>query len=101
MSGSPAERDMFSYYERYDEEGRLGRGAGMLEFARMQELIGRFLAPPPQVVRTSTARKSSPPRLANQVSGGEGSARCRVRLGSHRTSKRAWRIPPGAPNCST
>ena len=56
---------MFSYYERYDEEGRLGRGAGMLEFARMQELIGRFLAPPPQVVRTSTARKSSPPRLAS------------------------------------
>ena len=41
---------MFSYYERYDEEGRLGWGAGMPEFARMQELIGRFLAPPPQVV---------------------------------------------------
>ena len=41
---------MFSYYGRYNGEGRLGRGSGMLEFARMQELIGRFLAPPPQVV---------------------------------------------------
>ena len=56
---------------------------------------------PPQVVRTSTARKNSPPRLANQVSASEGSTRCRARLGSHRTSKRAWLTPPGAPNCLT
>ena len=41
---------MFSYYERYDEGSRLARGSGMLEFARMKELIGRFLAPPPRVV---------------------------------------------------
>ena len=41
---------MFSYYESYDEEGRLARASGALEFARVQELIGRFLAPPPRVV---------------------------------------------------
>ena len=50
MSGSPAERDILWYYEHYDEQGRLGRGSGALEFARMRELIGRFLAPPPGVV---------------------------------------------------
>lgn len=50
MSQSPEERDLFSYYESYDEEGRLARASGALEFARVQELIGRFLAPPPRVV---------------------------------------------------
>ena len=50
MSGAPVERDILSYYERYDEQGRLGRGLGALEFARMRDLIGRFLAPPPGVV---------------------------------------------------
>ena len=50
MSGSPVERDVIWYYESYDELGRLGRGSGALEFARMQDLIGRFLAPPPGVV---------------------------------------------------
>ena len=45
-----ADRDVLSYYESYDEQGRLGRGVGVLEFARMQDLIGRFLAPPPGVV---------------------------------------------------
>ena len=50
MSGAPVERDILSYYERYDEQGRLGRGFGALEFARMRDLIGRFLAPPPGVV---------------------------------------------------
>ena len=49
-SESPINRDILSYYERYDEQGRLARGSGALEFARMQELIGRFLAPPPGVV---------------------------------------------------
>ena len=44
------DRDILSYYESYDELGRLGRGSGALEFARMQDLIGRFLAPPPGVV---------------------------------------------------
>ena len=42
--------EMLSYYERYDESGRLGRGSGLLELARMQELIRRFLPSPPKVV---------------------------------------------------
>ena len=37
-------------YEGFDEESRLTRGGGLLEFARMQELIRRFLPPPPSVV---------------------------------------------------
>ena len=41
---------MLSCYERYDEQGRLARGSAALEFACMEELIGRFLAPPPRVV---------------------------------------------------
>ena len=39
-----------SYYERFEEEGRLARGAGLLEFVRMQELIQRFTPPPPRMV---------------------------------------------------
>ena len=50
MSDLHIGRDVLSYYENYDEQGRLGRGFGALEFARMQDLIGRFLAPPPGVV---------------------------------------------------
>ncbi len=50
MSAVPVERDVLSYYERYDEQGRLGRGSGALEFARMQALIERFLPPPPGVI---------------------------------------------------
>ena len=42
--------EVTSYYERSDEENRLSRGSGSLEFARMQELILRFLRPPPGVV---------------------------------------------------
>ena len=42
-----AGREILSYYEGIDEAGRLVRGGGQLEFARMQELIGRFLASPP------------------------------------------------------
>ena len=42
--------EILSYYERFDEAGRLGRGGGLLEFARMQELIRRFLPSPPGVV---------------------------------------------------
>ncbi|MDE2904287.1 MAG: class I SAM-dependent methyltransferase [Chloroflexota bacterium] len=47
---SPAGREILSYYEGIDEAGRLVRGAGPLEFARMQELLGRFLPAPPGVV---------------------------------------------------
>ena len=39
---------MISYYERFDEAGRLGKGSGLLEFARMRELIQRFLPRPPR-----------------------------------------------------
>lgn len=42
--------EVLSYYEGIDEAGRLVRGAGPLEFARMRELIGRFLPAPPGVV---------------------------------------------------
>ena len=47
---APDGREILSYYEGIDEAGRLGRGAGLLEFARMQELIGRFLPAPPGMV---------------------------------------------------
>ena len=50
-SGAPIEHgEVISYYEHFDEESRLTRGSGLLEFARMQELIRRFLPPPPGVV---------------------------------------------------
>ena len=42
--------EMLSYYERFDEADRLTRGTGLLEVARMQELIMRFLPSPPAVV---------------------------------------------------
>lgn len=47
---SSAGREVLSYYEGIDEAGRLVRGAGPLEFARMQELLGRFLPAAPGVV---------------------------------------------------
>lgn len=49
-SVSAAGREILSYYEGIDEAERLVRGAGPLEFARMQELIGRLLPAPPGVV---------------------------------------------------
>ncbi len=42
--------EMLTYYEAFDEANRLANGEGLLEFLRMQELIQRFLAPPPRVV---------------------------------------------------
>ena len=42
--------EMLSYYERFDEADRLARGTGLLEVARMQELIQRFLPSTPAVV---------------------------------------------------
>ena len=51
MRGTPLdEREMLSYYEGFDEAGRLESGEGSLELARMKDLIQRFLASPPQVV---------------------------------------------------
>ena len=47
---SAAGREVLSHYEGIDEAGRLVRGAGPLEFARMQELLGRFLPAAPGVV---------------------------------------------------
>ncbi len=49
-SVSSAGREILSYYEGIDEAGRLVRGAGPLEFARMQELIERLLPAAPGVV---------------------------------------------------
>ena len=50
-SGLPTDNsDILAFYEKYDEEGRLARGGGHLEIARMQELIERFLPSPPNVV---------------------------------------------------
>ena len=42
--------EILSYYETFDEAGRLAKGSGTLEWVRMQELILRFLPPPPGVV---------------------------------------------------
>ncbi|MCY3912854.1 MAG: methyltransferase domain-containing protein [Chloroflexi bacterium] len=42
--------EILSYYQRIDEANRLARGGGHFEFARMQDLIRRFLPPPPGVV---------------------------------------------------
>ena len=44
------ESKILSYYERFDEADRLARGSGLLEYARMRELIQRFLPSPPGVV---------------------------------------------------
>ena len=43
-------QEILSYYERIDEAGRLEKAGGELEFARMQELIRRFLPAPPGTV---------------------------------------------------
>lgn len=44
------ESEVHSYYEDFDERARLTRGAGLLEFLRMQEIIKRFIASPPRVI---------------------------------------------------
>ena len=51
QDGSIVDKDILSYYDGFDEAGRLERlGSGLLEFARMQELISRHLPAPPGVV---------------------------------------------------
>ena len=42
--------EILSYYEDQDEASRLTKGAGLLEFVRMKEIIRRFLPAPPGVV---------------------------------------------------
>ena len=42
--------EILSYYETFDEAKRLAKGSGLLESMRMQELVLRFLPPPPGVV---------------------------------------------------
>ncbi len=49
MTGKAGE-EWLSYYEGFDEDGRLTRGSGLIEFARMQEILQRSLPPPPRVV---------------------------------------------------
>lgn len=38
------------YYRDYDEQGRLSEGQGQVEFIRTQNIIRRYLKPPPAVV---------------------------------------------------
>jgi SAM-dependent methyltransferase len=46
----PVPEEMLAYYERGDEAGRLFEGLGLLESARVKELVERFFPPPPAVV---------------------------------------------------
>lgn len=50
MSGEKPYSDVLSFYEAYDEAGRLDVEYFALERARTRELIGRYLPPPPGVV---------------------------------------------------
>ncbi len=49
-SETPVEKEILAYYALNDEEERLITEDGVLEFARSQELIGRYLSPPPSVI---------------------------------------------------
>lgn len=44
------EQEINAHYEQNNEAGRLLSGAGVLELARNQELIGRYLSPAPSTV---------------------------------------------------
>jgi ubiquinone/menaquinone biosynthesis C-methylase UbiE len=50
MSDSPLPDEVTAHYADGYEEVRLARGAGQIELARTQELLQRFLPPPPAVV---------------------------------------------------
>lgn len=43
-------KNVVSFYERADEKGRLSTILGQVEFQRSQEILKRFLPPPPAVV---------------------------------------------------
>lgn len=44
------ERDLIEYYNTSNENLRLTKGRGGLELLRMQELMTRYLPPPPAVI---------------------------------------------------
>lgn len=46
----PIAEDILGYYNQGGEADRLSKGLGLLESARMKELIDRFFPPPPAVV---------------------------------------------------
>ncbi|MBI3743543.1 MAG: class I SAM-dependent methyltransferase [Chloroflexi bacterium] len=48
--GPQAPKEIIEFYEQYDEADRLFRRKSVLEFARMQELLQRYLPPAPAVV---------------------------------------------------
>lgn len=50
MKNADPVRDVIKHYETVAEAGRLSQGTGQLEFARTQELLRRFLPPPPAVI---------------------------------------------------
>lgn len=50
MADNPLPGEALQHYEAYEEAHRLFQGSGRLELARTQELIGRYLPPPPGVI---------------------------------------------------
>jgi SAM-dependent methyltransferase len=50
MAEDQARSAMRAYYERGEEQGRLGEPRGQLEFERTKEIVARNLPPPPAVV---------------------------------------------------
>ncbi|MCJ7626391.1 MAG: hypothetical protein MUO76_23110 [Anaerolineaceae bacterium] len=40
--------EIIEYYRRYDEQNRLADNWGQIEFIRTQNIIQRYLKPPPQ-----------------------------------------------------
>ena len=50
MADNPLPGEALQHYETTEEAQRLFRGSGRLELARTQELIGRYLPPPPGVI---------------------------------------------------
>src|SRR5262245_51460917 len=43
-------REITRYYQEVAEEGRLAAGPAQLEFARRQEIVLRYLSPPPATI---------------------------------------------------
>jgi ubiquinone/menaquinone biosynthesis C-methylase UbiE len=47
---NPEDDALTEYYDRVDEQGRLSLGSGPLELKRTQEILTRYLPPPPAVI---------------------------------------------------